>query len=82
MVQRYEGQVVRAKQSQAVAAGAGTTFAGPTAAVHANGTGSLVGTLAGDSAVSTYNVVEGMTYNYGFISIDASNGVAVVALFN
>lgn len=81
MARRYEGQVIQGKSSQAVAATTATTFAQATRAVHANGTGSIVGTLVGDSAVSTWNVIEGMQYALSFISVDASSGVAFNAIF-
>ncbi len=81
MARRYEGQVIQGKASQAVSSAVAITFDVPTRAIHANGTGSIVGTLENDAAVSTWSVIEGMEYPLSFASIDASNGVAFNAIF-
>lgn len=79
---RAESRVLSAVASQTVAAATATTFNRPTAAIHANASGNLIGTLAGDTNATTFVVVQGMLYPYSFQSIDVTNAVQVVALFN
>ena len=79
---RAESRVLSARSSQTVAATTAVTFAEPTAAVHANASGNLIGTLAGDSTTTTFVVVQGVLYPYSFQSIDATSAVQVIALFN
>lgn len=82
MVKRYEGWITPSSKSQAVAAGVAVTFNQPTISIHCNATGQVVGTLSGDTAVSSYNVLEGMYYPYAFTSISAANAVQLVAHYN
>ena len=79
---RPESKVLSAVASQVVAASTGVTFPISTAAVHANASGNLIGTLAGDDTTRTFVVVQGMMYPYSFQSIDATSAVQVIALFN
>lgn len=80
---RAESKVLSARSSTPVAATTAADFSdNPTAAIHANAGGNLVGTLAGDSAARTFVVVQGVTYPYSFQSIDATSAVQIVALFN
>ena len=79
---RAEAKTLSAVYAQTVAATTATTFSTPTAAVHANASGNLIGTLNGDTNATTFVVVQGVMYPYSFKSIDATNAVQVVALFN
>lgn len=79
---RAESRVLSAVSSQTVAAATAVTFGEPTAAIHANASGNLIGTLRGDSSTRTFVVVQGMLYPYSFQSIDVTNAVQIVALFN
>ena len=80
---RAEAKVLSATSSTTVAALTAADFSSdPTAAVHANASGNLMGTLVGDSSVQTFVVVQGVTYPYSFSSIDAASAVQIVALFN
>lgn len=80
---RPETKVLSANSSQTVAATTAVSFGtNPTAAVHANASGNLIGTLAGDTSTRTFVVVQGVTYPYSFQSIDGANAVQVIALFN
>lgn len=79
---RAEARVLSARFAQTVNATTATVFSTPTAAVHANASGNLIGTLAGDSSTTTFVVVQGVMYPYSFTSIDATNAVQIVALFN
>ena len=79
---RAESKVLSAVASQIVAASTAVTFAAPTAAIHANASGNLIGTLAGDNVTRTFVVVQGMMYPYSFQSIDATSAVQAIALFN
>ena len=80
---RAETKVQSAKFAQTVPASAAADFTDdPTAAVHANSSGNLIGTLVGDSSTTTFVVVQGVTYPYSFRSIDATSAVQIVALFN
>jgi fructose-1,6-bisphosphatase/sedoheptulose 1,7-bisphosphatase-like protein len=82
MARRYEGQVISALRSQVINAATGVTLGRACDAIHANGTGTVVGTLVGDTSTVAINVLDGMYYSYRFQSFDATNGVALVALFN
>lgn len=82
MARRYEGQVISALWSQTVAAATATTLPQPCDAIHANATGTVVGTMVGDQSTVSLSVTEGMYYSYRFTSFDATNGPALVALFN
>ena len=79
---RAEARVLSATSSQTVAATTAVTFTNATAAIHANQSGNLIGTLAGDSSTRTFVVVQGVLYPYSFTSIDVTSAVQVVALFN
>ena len=79
---RAEKRVLSAVRSQTVAASTAVTFAEPTAAIHANASGNLIATLAGDTSTTTFVVVQGVTYPYSFRSIDVTSAVQIVALFN
>lgn len=82
MARRYESRILPANRGQAVAATTEVTFAGPTSAVHVNTSGTLVGTLAGQSTPVSLEVVASTYYPYSFISISDTSAVALVALFN
>lgn len=80
---RAESKVLSAKSATLVPATTAADFSDdPTAAVHANSSGNLIGTLVGDSSTTTFVVVQGVTYPYSFRSIDATSAVQIVALFN
>lgn len=79
---RSEKRVLSAVRSQLVPASTAVTFSEPTAAIHANASGNLIGTLAGDTSTTTFVVVQGVTYPYSFRSIDITSAVQIVALFN
>lgn len=79
---RAESKVLSATRAQTVAATTAVTFSESTAAIHANASGNLIGTLEGDSSTTTFVVVQGVLYPYAFASIDAASAVQVVALFN
>lgn len=79
---RSEKRVLSAVRSQTVAATTAVTFTEPTAAIHANASGNLIGTLTGDTSTRVFVVVQGVTYPYSFESIDVTSAVQVIALFN
>ena len=79
---RAEKRVLSAVRSQTVGAATAVTFSEPTAAIHANASGNLIGTLAGDTSTTTFVVVQGVTYPYSFRSVDLTSAVQIVALFN
>lgn len=80
---RAESRVLSARSSTPVAASTAADFtANPTAAIHANASGNLIGTMVDDAATRTFVVVQGVTYPYSFQSIDATSAVQIVALFN
>ncbi len=79
---RFEQLILSAVRSQSVAASTATTFLEPTAAILANASGTLIGTLSGDSTATSFAVVQGVVYPLSFITIDSTNPTAVVALFN
>ena len=79
---KAESKVLSAVRAQTVAASTAETFSEPTAAIHANASGNLICTLAGDSSTTTFVVVQGVLYPYAVQSIDATSAVQVIALFN
>lgn len=79
---RAESKVLSASRSQTVPASTAVVFTEAAVGIHANQSGNLIGTLAGDSTTTTYVVVQGAWYPYAFESIDATSAVQVVALFN
>ena len=80
---RAESRVLSATSATTVAASTAVTFTDrPCVAVHANASGNLIGTLAGDTSNRTFVVVQGMMYPYSFSSIDVTNAVQIEALFN
>lgn len=80
---RAESKVLSASSSTPVAALTAADFSDdPTAAIHVNQSGNLIGTLVGDTSTRTFVVVQGVTYPYSFQSIDATSAVQVIALFN
>lgn len=82
MARRYTGQVVQAHRTQNVAATTAVAFDESTAGFHAQGDGTVVATFSNDSSTVSLVVQSGMFYPYSLSSVDASNAVALVALFN
>lgn len=79
---RLEQRIAPARSGQNVAATTATTFSRPTAGVIPSADGTLVGTLADDSSTVSVVVLGGVLYPLSLASVDATNGVALVALFN
>ncbi len=80
---QYGAKILSGRSSQAVAASTAVDFNGnETAAVMVSASGNLIGTLVNDDAPQTFVVVQGMMYPLAFRSIDVSNAVAIVAVFN
>jgi ethanolamine utilization microcompartment shell protein EutL len=79
---RAERFVVSASQSQTIAATTEVVLTRSTQGVHANASGNLIVTLAGDSTPTTFVVVQGVTYPLAVIQFEATNAVQCIALFS
>lgn len=85
MARRYESRVLSA--GRAITVAASTAWTNPAnrdapAAVHVQSQGNLVGTLVGDTRPTTFVVAAGLLYPYAFESLEATNAVQVVILYN
>ena len=78
----HAARVTPARRAITVAANTETTLDEPCQAFHAQASGNVVCTLAGDSAAATFVVVQGATYPYAAKSFAANNPTQVIALFN
>lgn len=79
----YESKVLSARRSLAVAATTASDLGGTVGVgVLPSTSGNLIGTLVNDQAPQTFAVTAGIMYPLAFKSIDVTNAVDVVVLFN
>lgn len=82
MAKPYGARILSAVKSQAVAASTAVTLAPACSAVHAQQSGTLTATFVNDTTPQSIVVIQGIVYPYSLKSIEATNQVAVIALFN
>lgn len=79
---RAEQLATPASRSQAVAATTLTTFTKPTSGIFTGGAGNLIVTLENDTTARTFVVTASQYLPIAVRQIEATNAVALVALFN